>query len=99
MTRVATKRPRLSIDITNGSIERHIKIAAARRDMTIKHHCLQVITAQLVRDGELPAQDAEVRQAQALAERMDRLRREIGPTGVLLCRLTEAGRDDGWEPE
>ncbi len=98
MGKVVTKRPRLSIDITNGSIKRHIKIAAARQDMTIKDYCLEAITAQLMRDGELPSKEEERQRANALAERPDQLRAEIGPIGIRVCELIGAGHDGGWGP-
>lgn len=92
MTKVAAKRPRLSIDITDASIKRHIKIAAARQDMAIKDYCLGAITAQLVRDGELPCKEEERQRAKALAERMDQLRAEIGPIDISVGELIREGR-------
>lgn len=92
MGKTAAKRPRLSIDIADADIKRHIKIAAARRDMAIKDYCLEAITAQLERDGELPSEEEERRGARALAERMDRRRAEIGPIGINVSKLIKEGR-------
>ena len=92
MAKVTTKRPRLSIDISDASIKRHIKIAAAKKDMAIKDYCLEAIVAQLVRDGELPSQEEELERAKALAERMDQRRAEIGPIGITVSELIKEGR-------
>lgn len=85
----ATKRARLSIDITDLSVERLVKVAAAKRDMAIEDYCLEAITRQLQRDGELPGDEEEIRRAKALADRMDQRRVEIGAIGVSVSELFE----------
>lgn len=93
------RRSSVTKGITNASTERYSSTASAERSMFVHEERLESTAGQLAPDGELPARDAEVRQAQALAERMDRLRREIGPIGVRVCELIGAGRDGGWGPE
>jgi len=92
------KRSSVTKGITDASTGRYSSTAPAERGMFVHEERLESTAGQLAPDGELPAQDAEVRQAQPLAERMDRLRREIGPIGVRVCELIEAGRDGGWGP-
>ena len=93
------KRSSVTKGITDASTGRHSSTASAERRKFLDEECLESTAGQLLPDGELPARDAEVRQAQALAERMDRLRREIGPIGVRVCELIGAGRDGGWGTE
>jgi hypothetical protein len=88
----AAKRARLSIDITDLGIKRLVKVAAAKRDMAIKDYCLEAITRQLRRDGELPGDEEQIRRAKALAERMDQRRVEIGAIGLSVTDLIKEGR-------
>jgi len=93
------KRSSVTKGITDASTERYSNTASAERSMFVHEERLESTAGQLAPDGEQPVPDGELCQAQALAERMDRLRREIGPIGVRVCGLIEAARDGGWGPE
>jgi hypothetical protein len=88
----AGKRARLSIHIEDSSIKDKIETAPAKRDMSIKDYCLEAITRQLQRDGELPGDEEAMRRARALADRMDQRRGEIGAIGVSVSELIKEGR-------
>jgi len=91
-----TKRPRLNIYLGNSELRRRIKIAAARRDLSITDYCTRAITEQMIRDGEAvgyetAATDA-ARDKERILEEMDELRRRVGPIGVNVTELIHEGR-------
>jgi hypothetical protein len=66
---VRTRRARLNIYLPDPALRRQVKTAAARRDMAVSEYCVQAITAQLVRDAELPpTEDLRLMQKTAVAE-------------------------------
>ena len=79
----------MRIEISDLSIQRLVKAAAAKRDVAVEDYCLGAITRQLQQDGELPGDEEQVRRARALVNRMDQRRVEIGAIGVSVCELIE----------
>jgi hypothetical protein len=90
------KKARLGLYLQDEEFKRQVKVAAAKRDMTVTEYCTEAIEERLVRNGERSAaasKSANVdREKQALLERMDELRREIGPVGAPASELVEEGR-------
>ena len=89
------KRARLSLYLRDDKLRRQIKVAAAKRGMSISDYCMRAIERQLLQDGELSARDvyasAEDHRA-SLITRMDRLRGEIGPIDMPVTDLIKEGR-------
>lgn len=82
-------KARLGLYLKDEEIKRQIKVAAARRGMTVTDYCARAIEERLIKDGE---RSAEGEDKVALLSRMDKLRQEIGPTGVSTAELVEEGR-------
>lgn len=85
-----TKKARLGLYLEDEAVRRQIKTAAAKRGMSTTAYCAQAIKERLVRDGEIS--DEADGNKKALLARMDRLRQEIGPIGMLIAELVEEGR-------
>lgn len=85
------KKTRLGLYLKGEEIKRQIKVAAAKRGMTATDYCAQAIEERLIRDGERSAKD-EGKDRVALLSRIDKLRQEIGPTGIPTSELVEEGR-------
>jgi len=54
MHRKKTIPARLNIYVNDPAIRRHVKTAAAKRDISVSEYCLGAITLQLIKDGEMP---------------------------------------------
>lgn len=91
---MATKtRIRLGLDLRDESMKRRIKVAAAKRGMTVSDFCLEAIEQWLAKDGERkPANPETEEDPRALLRRMDELSEKIGPIGVPTWQLVEEGR-------
>lgn len=68
------KRPRISIDVTP-ELRRRIRLAAARRDMSVTEFCRDVLTRHLVEDAE--GEDARRERRLEALESLKRLREQI----------------------
>lgn len=66
---------------TTDRVNRQIKVAAAKRGMTVTDYCARPIEERPIRDSERTTKD-EAQDKVALLSRMDKLRQEIGPTGI-----------------
>jgi hypothetical protein len=90
------KRPRLNIYLEGNDIKRRIKIAAAKRDISITEYCTRAIAEQLIRDGDAAGYEAvgreDVRDKEQILREMDELRQSIGPIGVSVTELIHEGR-------
>jgi len=89
-----TKPPtylRLNIYVDRSDLREAVKIAAARRGVTLSAYCLQAIRHRLMEEGYLPGQEREASQQQA-ARALDSLRAKIGPIGVPVSDLVAEGR-------
>lgn len=84
------KKARLGLYLEDEAIRRQIKVAAAKRGLSMTAYCTQAIKERLVKDGEII--DKTDGNKKALLARMDRLRQDIGPVGMLTAELVEAGR-------
>lgn len=84
------KKARLGLYLEDEAIRRQIKVAAAKRGLSTTAYCAQAIKERLVKDGEII--DKTDGNKKALLARMDRLRQDIGPVGMLTAELVEAGR-------
>jgi hypothetical protein len=92
----STTYPRLNIYLDDPALRAQIKIAAARRGVTLSAYCVEAIRQRLTEDGLLPADEAAAPQhpqsPQAAARALDDLRRRIGPVGVPVHELIAEGR-------
>lgn len=80
-------RRKISIYLDNPELRKRLKIAAARRDISISAYCEEAIREKLLRDENEGAMAA--RQA---AKRMDEIRERVGPLDVRTWELVEEGR-------
>ena len=83
--------PRLSIYLDDPTLRKTIKIAAARRKLTISAYCLEAIRQRLIEERFLPPSEDRER-PEAAARALDRLRRQVGPIGVPVRDLIAEGR-------
>ena len=81
-------RPRLQIYLDDPMLQEKVKIAAARRRMSLSAYTLMALRRQLAEDGLLSAAESPEEAARAL----DELRRRIGPMGISVAELIEEGR-------
>jgi len=84
-------KARLGLYLKDEEVKRQIKVAAARRGMTVTDYCARAIEERLIKDGERSA-EGEDKNKVALLSRMDKLRQEIGPIGISTAELVEEGR-------
>ena len=82
---------RLNIYVDRSDLREAVKIAAARRGVTLSAYCLEAIRFRLIEEGYLPRQEPEVSQQHA-ARALDSLRTKIGPIGVPVSDLVAQGR-------
>lgn len=82
------KKARLGLYLEDEELKKQIKIAAAKRSISTTAYCTQAIKEKLTRDGEISS-DAE---KQAFIDRVERLRKEIGPLGMTASELIKEGR-------
>lgn len=83
--------PRLNIYLDDPHLHETIRVAAARRGITLSAYCVEAIRQRLAEDGLLPAATVEST-PQAAAQALDRLRRQIGPIGIPVRDLIAEGR-------
>jgi hypothetical protein len=85
----ATTHPRLNIYVGTPRLREHVRMAAARAQISVSAYCEEAIRRRLVEDGELePTQDS----ARAAARELDRQRQLRGPIGVPVSTLIAEGR-------
>ncbi|ACX51411.1 hypothetical protein Adeg_0242 [Ammonifex degensii KC4] len=83
------KTVRLNIYLDDPILREKVKIAAARRGVTVSAYALMALRRQLAEDGLLPAAENPQEAARAL----DDLRKRTGPIGVPVRLLIEEGRN------
>ena len=89
------KRARLSLYLTDDKLRRQIKVAAAKRGLSISDYCVKAIQRQLLDDGEVSVREVYASREEyksSLAGRMDKLRDEIGPVDIPMTELIKEGR-------
>jgi hypothetical protein len=79
---------RLSVYLDDPSLRETVKIAAARRGVSISAYVLQALRDQLSREGLLH----DERTAQEVARVLDALRAQVGPIGIPVRDLIDEGR-------
>jgi hypothetical protein len=83
--------PRLNIYVDDPKLREHVRVAAARRGVSLSAYCLESIRRRLAEDGYPPTTDAPG-DPRAAAQALDRLRREVGPIGIPVSELIAEGR-------
>lgn len=84
-------KARLGLYLKDEEVKKQIKVAAARRGMTVTDYCARAIEERLIKDGKRSA-EGEDKNKVALLSRMDKLRQEMGPIGVSTAELVEENR-------
>lgn len=91
-----TTYSRLNIYLDNPDLRTQIKIAAARRGVTLSAYCVEAIREHLAEDGLLPRHMAATQEPPsspgAAAEALDDIRRRIGRIGIPVQDLIAEGR-------
>ncbi|WP_027719037.1 hypothetical protein [Desulfovirgula thermocuniculi] len=82
------KTARLNIYLDDPVLREKVKIAAARRGVSVSAYALMALRRQLAEDGLLPTAENPQEAARAL----DAIRERIGPIGVPIRLLIEEGR-------
>lgn len=82
---------RLNIYVDRADLREAVKIAAARRGVTLSAYCLEAIRLRLMEEGFLPRQEPEAIKQDA-ARALDSLRTRIGPIGIPVSDLVAQGR-------
>ena len=85
---MSVTRSRLNIYLDDPTLQEKIKVAAARRRMSLSAYALMALRRQLAADGLLPSEESPEEAARAL----DELRARVGPIGVPVAELIEEGR-------
>lgn len=88
-------RTRLGLYLEDEKMKRQIKVAAAKHGTTVTDYCVEAIEERLVREGERSPAEYRPREKdskRAFLEKMDQLRRTIGPIGISASELIEEGR-------
>jgi hypothetical protein len=80
---------RLNIYLDSEELRRQIGVAAARAGVSLSEYCVRAIRDRLAEDGLGPP---DTERARVAARAMDRARRRLGPLGVPVRELIEAGR-------
>jgi hypothetical protein len=80
---------RINIYLDDAALKTRLKIAAARRGITISALCVKAIETLL---SEEDVNSADTTRARAAAAELDRLREQIGPIGVPVSDLIAEGR-------
>ena len=88
---VVANKTRLGLYLEDEELKRQIKVAAARRGVTVTNYCARAIEERLIRDGERGIEDQDKNRI-ALLSRIDKLRQETGPIGMSTAELVEHGR-------
>ncbi len=90
------KKARLGLYLKDEQTANQIKIAAARRKLSVSRYCAQAIEERLIKDGEKvigqEQMSEEKREKLAFLAKVDRLRKKIGPIGIASSELVKAGR-------
>lgn len=81
-------RARLNIYLDDPGLHEKVKIAAARRGVSMSAYALLALRQLLAQDGLLSTEEGP----QEAARRLDELRRRVGPLGVPVQTLVEEGR-------
>jgi hypothetical protein len=84
------KKARLGLYLTDEEMKRRIKVAAARKGLSTTAYCEEAIREHLLKEGEIV--DDENLKRRAFIARIEELRREIGPLGILAAELVKEGR-------
>jgi len=84
------KKARLGLYLDGERMKRQVKVAAAKRGVSVTAYCSEAIKERLIRDGEIAELADENRKV--LLTLMDRLRQEIGPIGISAANLVKTGR-------
>ncbi len=84
------KKARLGLYLENDEMKRQIKIAAAKRGISITAYCTQAIEERLKKDGDMGANIAKSKLE--FLSRVDRLKKEIGPIKISVAELVKEGR-------
>jgi hypothetical protein len=79
---------RLNIYLDEPELRQAVKIAAAKEGVTLSAYCLKAVRSRLIEEGFLPGTSS--RQTEA-AHALDRLRQQIGPTGIPVRELIHEG--------
>ncbi len=79
---------RLSVYLDDPSLRETVKMAAARRGVSISAYVLQALRDRLSREGLLH----DERTAQEAARILDALRAQVGPIGIPVRDLIDEGR-------
>jgi len=85
------KHVRVNIYLDDPELKREIKIAAAKRGVTLSAFCVEAIRHELTGDGSEKTQETP-KSALIAGEALDRLRAEIGPVGIPVRELIDEGR-------
>ena len=92
----STSYPRINIYLDDPSLRAQIKIAPARHGVTISTYCVDAIRHQLSQEGLLTMSTAGVPESQAAAtlaaQKLDKLRQQLGTIGVSVRDLIAEGR-------
>ena len=87
-----TTRARLGLYLEDEDMKKQIKLAAAKRGVTLTDYCAEAIEERLVRDGERRPDQRRSKDRGTLLTEMDRLRKVIGPIDVTTSELVDLGR-------
>ena len=88
-------KARLSLYLRDEKLRRQIKIAATKRGMSISDYCMKAIERQLLEDGEVSIREAYTSSKEykaSLGDRIEKLRREVGPIDVSVSEFIKEGR-------
>ena len=66
---------RLNIYLPDPEVRRRVKVAAARRDLSVSEYCVRAILRQLAEDGEWPPQESEEMPVAEAPREQDKKRR------------------------
>src|SRR6266511_1345546 len=88
--------PRLNIYLDHPDLRAQIKIAAARRRVTLSAYCVEAIRERLAEDGLLPRHTSTTQEPPsspgAAAQTLDEIRRRVGRIGMPVEDLIAEGR-------
>jgi hypothetical protein len=82
------KKSRLGLYLESDDVKKMVKIAAAKHGVSVTAYCARAIEERLHKDGEI----TKYNDRKALLARMDKIRKEIGPLGIITKKLIETGR-------
>jgi hypothetical protein len=85
----ARRYERVSVYLDTSDLRERIKVAAARRGVSVSDYCLAAVRRRLAQDGLLPPSQRTARSASAS---LDKLRERIGPVGVPVRDFVDEAR-------